>query len=111
MRDRYSSKWLLQRITAIFLIPLSFWFIYTCISFQNLNFFELQLFFKSYTNSLLFLLMMVFMLIHAKLGCETIVKDYISSFSLQNFFKFVINFITYFSLFLVILAIFKISIL
>ena len=110
MKKNYSSKWILQRITAIFLIPLSFWFIYKCISFQKLDFFELQLFFKSPLNSFLFFIMMVAMLIHAKLGNETIIQDYISSSFLNSFLKSLINFIVYVSLFLVIIAIIKLSI-
>ena len=110
MKKNYSSKWVLQRITAIFLIPLSFWFIYKCISFQKLQYFELQLFFKSPLNSFLFFIMMVAMLVHAKLGNETIVKDYISSSYLKFFFKGLINFIVYVSLFLVIIAIIKLNI-
>ena len=110
MKNSYASKWILQRITAILLIPLTFWFIYHCISFQYLQFEEMKLFFQSYLNSFLFLSMMIVMLIHAKLGCETIVQDYISSLYLQKTFKGLINFITVITLLLVIAAIFKLSI-
>ena len=47
MNNRYASKWVLQRITAVILIPLTFWFIYNCISFQYLQFQEMKLFFQS----------------------------------------------------------------
>ena len=105
MNNNYVFKWLIQRVSAVFLIPLSFWFIYQCISFQNLNYFELQLFFKSYLNSFLFLLMMIAMLVHAKLGCETIVEDYIINPSYRKTTKILINLITFLSLFLSICAI------
>ena len=110
MISNYSFKWLTQRITAIFLIPLSFWFIYHCISFQHLKYVELQIFFQSYTNSLLFSAMMVSMLIHAKLGCETIIQDYTSSTFSKKIFNKLINLITFFLLFLVIISIIKMSI-
>ena len=110
MKNNYALKWILQRITAILLIPLTFWFIYCCISFQNFKYKELELFFTSYLNSFLFLVMMLAMLIHAKLGCETIIQDYVSSINLRTYFKAIINFITLISLFLVILAIIKMSI-
>ena len=110
MSSNYALKWILQRITALFLIPLSFWFIYNCISFQNLDFFQLKSFFQSYLNSLLFLIMMFAMLVHAKLGCETIVEDYASSIVFKKISKMLINFITYISLFLVFLAIIKLHI-
>ena len=110
MKNKYVKKWIIQRITALFLIPISFWFIYQCISFQNLDYYGLQLFFKSYFNSFLFIIMMSTMLIHAKLGCETITQDYVTSTLLKKIFKISIDFIFIVSLFLVIFAIIKLNI-
>ena len=62
-------------------------------------------FFQSYINSLLFLIMMTVMIIHAKLGCETIVEDYVTSASLIRTFKVIINFTTLISLLLSLFAI------
>ena len=110
MNKNHAFKWVIQRITAIILIPTSLWFIYQCISFQNFEYYDFKVFFKSYFNSLLFLLMMCTMLIHAKLGCETIVEDYVSSYYLKKYSKYSINFITILSLFLLIIAIIRINI-
>ena len=110
MKNSYASKWILQRITAILLIPLTFWFIYNCISFQYLHFEEMKLFFQSHLNSFLFFIMIITMLIHGKLGCDTIVQDYVSSLYWQKYFKIIINFITLITFFLVTVAIFKLSI-
>ena len=104
----YARKWLIQRITAILLIPLSFWFIYHCLSFASMNYSQLFLFFKSIINSLLFLIMMISMLIHTKLGCETIVEDYVTSKSLKHISKLLINFIVYLSMIIITLAIVRI---
>ena len=104
----YSKKWMLQRITAILLIPLTFWFIYHCMSFANMNYTQLLLFFKSIFNSLFFLTMMILTLIHAKLGCETIVEDYITSISLKYISTLLINIIVYLSMVIIILAIVRI---
>ena len=81
-----------------------------CIAFQKFKYFEFQLFFKSYVNSSLFIIMMLAMLIHAKIGCETIVKDYISNATLNFYLRSMINFFAYSALFLVIVAIIKLSI-
>ena len=110
MTNYYTSKWVLQRITAFFLIPLTFWFVYQCVSFQEFQFQQMKVFFESYVNSFLFLSMMIAMLIHAKLGCETIVIDYVNSLNLQKILKGLINIITVSTLFLVVGAIFKLSI-
>ena len=79
---KYSTKWITQRVTALLLVPLFFWFIYHCISFQNLSYEEMVNFFSSFINSFLFLVLMIAMLIHSQLGCETIIEDYISSLTL-----------------------------
>ena len=104
----YARKWIIQRVTAILLIPLSFWFIYHCLSFASMNYTQLFLFFKSSINSLLFLIMMISTLIHAKLGCETIIEDYVTSESLKNISILLINSISYLSMVIVILAIARI---
>ena len=104
----YARKWIIQRITAILLIPLSFWFIYHCLSFASMNYSQLFLFFKSIINSLLFLIMMISMLIHAKLGCETIVEDYVTSKSVKHISTFLINLIVYLSMIIITLAIVRI---
>ena len=111
MKSNYTSKWILQRVTALILIPLTFWFIYQCISFQSMSYGDIIYFFRSYINSLLFLIMMTVMIIHAKLGCETIVQDYVRSVSLIKTFKVIINFITLISLLLSLFAIVWIGIL
>ena len=82
--SNYSFKWIVQRITAIILVPLTFWFVYKCILFSKINYSQLISFFDSYINSIFFLIMMSTMLIHAKLGCETIVEDYVSSSVLKK---------------------------
>ena len=92
---KYSTKWIIQRVTALLLVPLSFWFIYHCISFQNLSYEEIVNFFSSFINSFLFLVLMITMLIHSQLGCETIIEDYISSRNYKIFTIWGIKLITY----------------
>ena len=104
----YARKWLIQRITATLLIPLSFWFIYHCLSFASMDYTQLYLFFKSIVNSLFFLIMMISMLIHTKLGCETIVEDYVTSKSLKHISTLIINLIVYLSMIILTLAIVRI---
>ena len=67
-------------------------------------------FFKSYLNSFVFIIMMFSMLLHAKIGCETIIQDYISKPRLKIFLKNFITFINLFSLLLVIVAIVRLNI-
>ena len=80
--------------SPIVLVPLCFWFVYHCISFQNFNYEEIVNFFSSFINSFLFLVLMITMLIHSQLGCETIIEDYISSRNYKIFTIWGIKLIT-----------------
>ena len=108
MKSNYASKWILQRVTALILIPLTFWFIYQCISFQSMSYGEIIYFFQSYINSFLFLIMMTAMMIHAKLGCETIVEDYVSSNNFKVSTIWVIKLITYGAVLISVISVFSI---
>ena len=87
----YALKWLLQRLTASILIPLTFWFIYSAISLSKMEYDETITFFRSYLNSLLFYVMMIAMLLHAKLGLQTIIDDYVTSKKISKNIKRVLN--------------------
>ena len=75
----YSTKWIIQRITALILIPLTFWFVYNCLQLASFNYDQTKAFFFSKLNSSLYFILMIAMLYHAKLGNETIVEDYVTS--------------------------------
>ena len=108
--SKYSLKWILQRVTAVLLIPLTFWFISKCLLFVSMNYDQLLVFFKSKLNSSLFILIMIVMLIHAKIGSETIIDDYIKFGNLKKITKLLINTFIYFSMLIVIISILKIMI-
>ena len=101
----YVSKWLTQRITAIILIPLTFWFVFQCMSFSEMNYSQIVFFFNSSLNSSLFLVMMVSMLLHSKIGCETILEDYVKSYKIKKISKLLIKTVSYFSIIIVIISI------
>ena len=104
----YTNKWILQRLTALFLIHYSFWFIYHCLSFTSMKYNELILFFNSSLNSFLFLSMMFIVLIHTKIGCENIIEDYIKNNKVKIINKLAINIVIYFSFILVVIAVVRI---
>ena len=103
----YSRKWLLQRITATLLVPLSFWFIYSVISLSEMNYNEINIFFKSNINLVLFYIMMITMLLHSKLGLQTIIDDYVTSKNGSKTIKFLININSYSLMFLITILILR----
>ena len=91
----YSRKWITQRVTAALLLPLTFWFIYSAISLSEMEYDDITIFFKSYINLLLFYIMMIVMLLHSKLGLQTIIDDYVTSKKGSKTIKFIINLFSY----------------
>ena len=91
----YTSKWIMQRLTAFILIPLTFWFVYQCVLLSNYEYDQIKAFFFSKINASLFFILIIAMLYHAKLGNETIVEDYVTSVNLKKITKLFISVITY----------------
>ena len=52
---------------------------------------EINTFFNSYINSILFYVMMIAMLLHSKLGLQTIVDDYVTSKKISKNIKRALN--------------------
>ena len=103
----YAFKWIVKRITASILIPLTFWFIYISISLSKMEYDETIIFFRSYFNSFLFYIMMISMLIHSRLGLQTILEDYVTSKKTLKISKLTIHYLTYTLMFLITVFIIK----
>ena len=103
----YALKWVLQRITATIMIPLTFWFIYSAISISKMGYDEINTFFNSYVNSILFYVMMIAMLLHSKLGLQTIVDDYVTSKKISKNIKRALNLNAYMLMILITIFIIR----
>ena len=104
----YASKWIMQRLTAVILIPLTFWFVYQCVQISNYEYDQIKAFFFSKVNAALFFILIIAMLYHAKLGNETIVEDYVTSVNLKKVTKLFISIVTYLSMILTTISLFYI---
>ena len=103
----YAFKWIVKRITASILIPLTFWFIYISISLSKMEYDETVTFFRSYFNSFLFYVMMISMLIHSRLGLQTILEDYVTSKKTLKISKLTVDYLTYTLMFLITVFVIK----
>ena len=103
----YATKWIIQRLTALVLIPLTFWFVYNCLLLASFNYDQTKAFFFSKINSSLYFILIISMLYHSKLGCETIAEDYVTSQKLKNITKLSINLLTYALMIIVSFSIFS----
>ena len=100
----YANKWVLQRITAVILIPLTFWFVYQCVLLSNYEYEQIRAFFFSKLNASLYFVLIVTMLYHAKLGNETIVEDYVKSHNIKKITKLFISTLVYISMIITTLS-------
>ena len=104
----YAAKWIMQRLTAVILIPLTFWFVYQCVLLSTYEYDQIKNFFFSKINASLFFILIISMLYHAKLGNETIVEDYVTSVNLKRVTKLTISTLTYLFMTLTTISIFYI---
>ena len=104
----YASKWIMQRLTALILIPLTFWFVYQLTLLSNYEYYQIKSFFLSKINASLFLILIVAMLYHAKLGNETIIEDYVTSVSIKKITKLFISALIYLSMILTAISLYYI---
>ena len=104
----YASKRIMQRLTAVILIPLTFWFVYQCVLLSSYEYAQIKSFFFSKINASLFFVLITAMLYHAKLGNETIVEDYVTSVNLKKITKLSISLLIYSSMILTTISLFYI---
>ena len=102
----YAIKWILQRLTAVILIPLTFWFVYQCVLLSTYDYDQIRAFFFSKLNASLYFILIIAMLYHAKLGNETIVEDYVKSHNLKKITKLLISTLIYISMIITTFSLF-----
>ena len=83
-----SSKWYWQRVSAIILVPTSYWFVFFFIN--NLESSQVMML-NSLNNFFVKLLMLLFFFVatfHARLGLVTIFQDYFDSDKVKVYSRF-----------------------
>ena len=71
--------WWAQRLTAVALIPLSLWFIYSLTTMLTANYDTVILWLSNLKNSLLMLFFILILYYHALLGLQVVIEDYVES--------------------------------
>jgi len=74
-----THHWWAQRLTAIALVPLTFWFIYTLVSLTTLDYLAAIGWLQSPMNSILLILFVFALFYHAELGMQVVIEDYIEN--------------------------------
>lgn len=71
--------WWAQRMSAMALLPLSLWFIYSLISLTGSDYYAFQTWASEFGNSVFLVLFIVAMFHHAQLGLQVVIEDYVHS--------------------------------
>lgn len=71
--------WWAQRLTAIALIPLSLWFIYSLVVVTGAEYATVIAWLGAPVNAVLMLLFLFSLYYHASLGLQVVIEDYIDS--------------------------------
>ena len=102
------NHWILQKISALVLIPLVCWFLFTFKDFLYKDYSSKIIWFKNYTNSFLFSMFLLTAIFHLRLGLTVVIEDYIHNLKTK---KLLLSFIEILCLFLAVLIVVVILIL
>ena len=106
-----STHFLLQRISALLLIPLTFWFCISLAMLADTSYQSIINWLQSPFNSIMMALIIIVGFKHAQLGMQTIIEDYISTPSTQKVSLFAIQIISYLMIILGVYSIITIALL
>ena len=73
------QHWIMQRLTAVALIPLSVWFVYNIVHLAGADYGVAVSFFSSPLNSVLMAGIIIAAFWHANLGLQVVLEDYVAN--------------------------------
>lgn len=72
-----AGHWIAQRVTAIFLIPLTLWFVVSVIGLSHADYAAVKAWMGGTANASLMILTILTALYHAHLGTQVVIEDYV----------------------------------
>lgn len=73
------QHWWYQRLTAIVLVPLSAWILFSLISITSMDYILVTQWMKAPLNAVLLILFILSLFYHAQLGMQVVIEDYVES--------------------------------
>lgn len=103
-----THHWWAQRLSAIALIPLSLWFIYSLVSMTTLDYMAAIGWLQTPVTSTLLILFVFALFYHAQLGMQVVIEDYVGNEILKIISIILLKFIMVFAGLAGIVAILKV---
>ena len=104
-----THHWWWQRLSAISLVPLSLWFVFSILSQLNSNYADVIRWISYAPVTLLLILFFCAVFYHAKLGFDVIAEDYIHNRSILALSKILIKATVILGVLVSVISIIKIS--
>lgn len=73
-----ADHWIKHKITAIANVPLIIWFVFSMIGLNGASYERFTFWLAQPINAILMILLIISVLLHAKLGTQIIVEDYVA---------------------------------
>lgn len=71
------GHWWMQRITAVLMVPLGIWFIYSLMSMDNITADTLMMWLRNPVSAVLMALWTITVVYHGALGLQVVIEDYV----------------------------------
>jgi succinate dehydrogenase / fumarate reductase, membrane anchor subunit len=91
MKNIAVTKWILQRITAVILLPLLVWFLSFFVGLVQKDYQTVLVFFKNDINFTVSIIFLIIAFSHMKIGMGEIFEDYIQNNRYKNVANFIIS--------------------
>lgn len=73
------EHWWMQRLTAVALVPLSLWFVYSMVALTGAEHASVVNWFARSRNAVLMILLVIATFHHGQLGVQVVIEDYVHS--------------------------------
>ena len=78
------SHWKMQRLSAILILPLVIWFLFSVLAVMFSTYSETIEWFMSPINSFLLVILLAGMFYHSAMGLQVVIEDYITNIKIRN---------------------------
>jgi succinate dehydrogenase / fumarate reductase, membrane anchor subunit len=102
-----SHHWLMQKVSAIALIPLIIWLVLSFVQIAEDPEGYLPVFFAYPINAVMGILLITASLYHGSLGLRVVIEDYVSNKTKMHFYIMLVNFLSITTAVAVVIAIIR----
>ncbi len=86
-----TEHWWFQRLTALLLIPLVIWLLYTVIAIVGQPYQVIQVYFSQWLNSVLAIALVITLFRHVQSGLQVVIEDYVHSQPLETILQLLVK--------------------